>query len=250
MLDSRLKKLRTALLILVALLPLCAHAQQATTAPDKPQEAQRASDEGDAERAEELYRRGEGLARRGDTRGALEALQEAVKLYLRVYAESKPPGPPDPEVFARFRAEMSKRLAHAPESVELYERLGGADGASAFEREQLDALRAHAQGFVESDASRAIFLGQEADVRAVIRYKPEPGFTEEARQKNVSGTVRLRAVLSADGELRHILVLKGLPSGLTEKCVEAARRTKFTPAVKSGRPVSQFIVLEYNFNTY
>lgn len=87
-------------------------------------------------------------------------------------------------------------------------------------------------------------------MRAVIRYKPEPGFTEEARQKNVSGTVRLRAVLSDDGEIRHILMLKGLPSGLTEKCVEAARRTKFTPAVKSGRPVSQFIVLEYNFNTY
>ena len=250
MLDSRLKKLRTALLIVVALLPLRAHAQQATTGPDKPSEAPRASDEGYAGRAEELYQRGEGLARQGDTRGALEALLGAMKIYLRVYAESKPPGPPDPEVFARFRAEMVKRLAHAPDSVELYERLGGADDATDFEREQFDALRAHAQGFVESDDSRVIFLGQEADKHAVITYKAEPGFTEEARRKNVSGTVKLRAVLAADGEIRNILVIKGLPSGLTEKCVEAARRTRFAPAVKSDRPVSQFIVLEYNFNTY
>jgi TonB family protein len=66
----------------------------------------------------------------------------------------------------------------------------------------------------------------------------------------VSGTVRLRAVLSADGEVGHVLVIKGLPSGLTEKCVDAARRTKFTPAQKGGRPVSQFVMLEYNFSTF
>ena len=216
----------------------------------KPSEEPRVSNEADALRAEEFYQRGEGLARRGDMRGALEALQEALKLYLRVYANSTPPGPPSPEVFARFRAEMAKQLAHAPETVVLYKRVGGLEGATDFEREQLEALRVHAQGFIESDVSRVILTGQEADTRAVITFKPEPGFTEEARQRNVHGTVRLRAVLAPDGEVRHIIVLKGLPAGITEKCIEAALRMKFTPAVKAGRPVSQFVTLEYNFNVF
>jgi hypothetical protein len=56
--------------------------------------------------------------------------------------------------------------AHAAASVQMYGRLGGADGMTDFERGQLDALRAHAEGFVESDSSRAVLFGKEADARA------------------------------------------------------------------------------------
>ena len=86
--------------------------------------------------------------------------------------------------------------------------------------------------------------------RAVITFKPEPGFTEEARRDNVTGTVRLRAILSASGEVTGISVVKGLPSGLTEKAIAAARQIKFRPAQKDGHTVSQYVVLEYNFNIY
>ena len=57
-------------------------------------------------------------------------------------------------------------------------------------------------------------------------------------------------MLTDDGHVKNILVVKGLPDGLTEKAVQAARQIKFTPAVKDGRPVSQFVILEYNFNGY
>ena len=90
----------------------------------------------------------------------------------------------------------------------------------------------------------------EVSRRAVITYRPEPNFTEEARRKNVTGTVRLRAVLTASGQVTNISVLKGLPDGLTERAIEAARRIRFTPAQKNGRAVSQWIVVEYNFNIY
>jgi hypothetical protein len=50
--------------------------------------------------------------------------------------------------------------------------------------------------------------------------------------------------------VKYIIVLSGLPGGLTERAVEAARRIKFFPATKDGRPVSMFIQLEYNFNLY
>jgi TonB family protein len=86
--------------------------------------------------------------------------------------------------------------------------------------------------------------------KAIIVYKPEPTYTEEARKKRVSGVVRLRLVLGAAGEAKDISVIKGLPGGLTEKAAEAARYMLFFPAQKDGRPVSQFVVLEYNFNIY
>jgi TonB family protein len=86
--------------------------------------------------------------------------------------------------------------------------------------------------------------------KAVITFKPEPGFTEDARKNNVTGVVRLRAILSAGGGVTGISVVKGLPDGLTEKAIAAARQIRFTPAEKDGHAVSQYIVLEYNFNIY
>ncbi|HEV3470169.1 MAG TPA: energy transducer TonB [Pyrinomonadaceae bacterium] len=94
------------------------------------------------------------------------------------------------------------------------------------------------------------FEPREVSQRARIVSKPEPGFTEEARRENVTGTVRLRAVLSASGAVTNISVLKGLPAGLTEKAIAAARNIKFQPAQKDGRAVSQWVTLEYNFNIY
>ncbi|HEX7313932.1 MAG TPA: energy transducer TonB [Pyrinomonadaceae bacterium] len=90
----------------------------------------------------------------------------------------------------------------------------------------------------------------EVEKRAIIVYKPEPGFTEEARRHYVTGVVRLRAVLSSSGKVTNISVVKGLPDGLSERAAIAARHILFFPAVKGGREVSQYVVLEYNFNIY
>jgi len=94
------------------------------------------------------------------------------------------------------------------------------------------------------------FKQNEVTRKALITFKPEPGFTEEAPKNNVTGVVRLRAVLHASGAIQGISVVKGLPDGLTEKAMQAARQIRFTPAEKDGRAVSQYVVLEYNFNIY
>jgi TonB family protein len=94
------------------------------------------------------------------------------------------------------------------------------------------------------------FKTAEVTRKAVITSKPEPGFTEEARKNNVTGVVRLRAILSAGGSVQGISVVKGLPDGLTERAISAAKQIRFTPAEKDGRNVSQYVTLEYNFNIY
>ncbi|MFN2510969.1 MAG: energy transducer TonB [Pyrinomonadaceae bacterium] len=86
--------------------------------------------------------------------------------------------------------------------------------------------------------------------KARVLRKPEPQYTEAARRNGVTGTVVLRSVFSSDGTVKHFVVVSGLPDGLTEQALRAARRIKFVPATIDGRPVSMFIQLEYNFNLY
>jgi hypothetical protein len=243
------------LLLAAALAAVCCGARADASTPQQPpahdseQENEKLllSTTRDAARAEELYQQGETLMQSGraDTT-AVSAFGDALKLYLSLYTGRSIP-PPSTVGPAGYRASMRERLKHAPECVERYLRLGG---QTEFERSQLEAFRGQVLGLREESESSAIFLGPEVDEHAHITSKPEPGFTEEARRNNVWGVIRLRAVLAADGTVKHALILKGLPHGLSEQSVIAAERMKFTPALKNGRRVSQFVVLEYNFNTY
>ena len=86
--------------------------------------------------------------------------------------------------------------------------------------------------------------------KARVLSKPEPQYTEEARKNQITGTVVLRAVFTSGGQVTNIRSVSGLPFGLTERAIAAARQIKFSPAMKDGRPVSMYIQLEYNFNLY
>ena len=115
--------------------------------------------------------------------------------------------------------------------------------------DQLQSLRfnllSHRRGDPDEVAS-----ANEVTTRARVLTKPEPKYTDAARNNQVKGTVVLRAIFAADGTVKYILVLRSLPYGLTEEAVRAARRIKFVPAMIDGRPVSMFMQLEYNFNIY
>ena len=100
------------------------------------------------------------------------------------------------------------------------------------------------------DYANRIFKPNEVSSKARILSRPEPQYTEEARKNQVSGTVVLRAVFSASGQVTNIRTVSGLPNGLTEKAMAAARQIRFAPATKDGHAVSQYIQIEYNFNLY
>ena len=94
------------------------------------------------------------------------------------------------------------------------------------------------------------FNAKDVTQKARIISKPEPQYTEDARKNQITGTVVLKAVLSSSGQVTSIRPVSQLPYGLTEKAIAAARAIKFTPAVKDGHTVSQWIQIEYNFNLY
>jgi TonB family protein len=95
-----------------------------------------------------------------------------------------------------------------------------------------------------------IFRSGEVTSRARVLDKPEPQYTESARKNQITGTVVLRAVFSSNGSVSNISTIRGLPDGLTERAIAAAKQIRFVPAQKDGHAVSMWMQLEYNFNLY
>jgi TonB family protein len=98
--------------------------------------------------------------------------------------------------------------------------------------------------------SENLYKGTEVTLKAQVTKKPEPKYTKIARKHQITGTVIIRCVFSKTGEVTNIHVISGLPDGLTDRAVEAAKKIKFIPATKDGHPVSMWMELQYNFNLY
>lgn len=100
------------------------------------------------------------------------------------------------------------------------------------------------------EASKKSFVGKEVERKIRLAMKPEPSYTESARQAGVAGTVVLKCIFGSNGTVREIRTVSGLPYGLTEEAIDAATKIKYLPAMKDGKFVSMWIQLEYNFNLY
>lgn len=98
--------------------------------------------------------------------------------------------------------------------------------------------------------SNNVLPAREVTRRAIVVWKSEPFYTQEARANRVVGTVTIEVVFGENGYVTDITVIKGLKDGLTEAAIDAARNIRFFPAEKDGRPVSQKTMLEYGFNVY
>ncbi|HTH52197.1 MAG TPA: TonB family protein [Pyrinomonadaceae bacterium] len=83
-----------------------------------------------------------------------------------------------------------------------------------------------------------------------ILSKPRPGYTDAARQNNIQGTVILRVTFLASGGIGGVSAVKGLPNGLTEQAIAAAKRISFQPATVNGVPQTVTKQIEYSFSIY
>ncbi len=150
------------------------------------------------------------------------------------------------------REQQRQLLKDAIESLEKYFALAQLKGNYGFLSDQLETLRFYAKAAEEDPQTpgRQVFFPDEVSIKAHIFSKAAPQYTDEARSAHMQGTVMMAAVLSADGNIEHILALQTLSFGLTGTSIEAAKQIKFTPAIKDGRAVSTWTQLEYNFNLY
>ena len=91
-----------------------------------------------------------------------------------------------------------------------------------------------------------VYTAKEVDVKAKFTNKTEH-LPEVGRDCPREGLVRLRIVLHKSGRVTEVTIIKGTGCSFDEAAVEAARKLKFTPAVKAGESVSQYQTVEYGY---
>ena len=138
-------------------------------------------------------------------------------------------------------------LKAASKSLEAYLELNPELSERPFWTEQLEAMIFYAR-FAEDSGSDKSAAAMTANLRPTILYREKAAYTEAARNAGVQGDLVLKVVFADDGALKHILIIRGLSHGLTEEAIKAARKIRFTPAMRDGKPISVIGLLEFTFS--
>lgn len=80
-----------------------------------------------------------------------------------------------------------------------------------------------------------------------ITFKPNPVYTEEARQLRLEGEVLLEVMFGSNGQLHVNRVVRGMGHGLDEAAINAANKMRFNPAQRNGVPVDTTAVVHVVF---
>jgi len=82
-------------------------------------------------------------------------------------------------------------------------------------------------------------------------YCPRPDYSEEAKERKISGVVILAVQIGEDGTPKQIAVIQSEKYGLTEKAIEAVQKWKFKPASgPDGKPIATWTPVELTFRLY
>jgi TonB family protein len=79
-------------------------------------------------------------------------------------------------------------------------------------------------------------------------YCPDPGYSDAARAAEFQGKAQLSVLVTPEGLVTSIYVLKGAPFGLTAQAIKAAKNWRFAPGRKGGTAVPVRVVVEIAFS--
>jgi protein TonB len=78
-------------------------------------------------------------------------------------------------------------------------------------------------------------------------HEVKADYTEDARQRGITGDVVLEIVVRRDGSVADVRVLHGLNWGLSERAVQAVRQWRFAAARRLGSPVDVIVEVAVEF---
>ena len=76
--------------------------------------------------------------------------------------------------------------------------------------------------------------------------KVPPVYPESAREKGISGTVVVQALVGKDGRVKDTRVITSIPE-LDGYAIAAVKRWRFKPAMSEGRPVAVWVAIPVKF---
>lgn len=147
-----------------------------------------------------------------------------------------------PQLIAFIITQVKKRKMDKPLTTDREDDLRQA-GAT---EELIRIIRANSPAAVVTPTpdNSPVDLGDLAP-RAINLIKPE--YTEEARKARTTGEVKLVLELDETGRVTSVARLTVVENGLTERAIDAARRTTFRPATRDGKPARGTGIIKYNF---
>lgn len=81
-------------------------------------------------------------------------------------------------------------------------------------------------------------------------YKPDPPYTEAARQAKVQGHIVLQVALSKDGQILDVRPLVGAPFGLNRVSTDTVQTWKCNPATQNGAQITVLVPVEITFRLF
>lgn len=81
-----------------------------------------------------------------------------------------------------------------------------------------------------------------------LLHEERPHYSEEARQRGITGDVLLEIIVLRDGSVGDVRLVRRLGAGLDEQAIRAVRQWRFAPAEKSGTRVDVVVEVAVEFN--
>jgi TonB family protein len=108
------------------------------------------------------------------------------------------------------------------------------------------------EGFVSNSyLESAIATAVDGVTAPVPIFKPEPGYTPEARRDRIEGTLTLSIVVDTQGNVSAVQEISApLGEGLDQSAMDTVKKWRFNPATRDGTPVPVRVNVQISFRLY
>lgn len=95
----------------------------------------------------------------------------------------------------------------------------------------------------------AVYRPGDVDTLPAVVEEAKPGYTAEAMEQKIQGSVFMAAVVGETGDVVDVSITQSLDAeyGLDAAAMRAMRKWKFKPATKDGKPVAVQVQIEMTF---
>jgi TonB family protein len=92
--------------------------------------------------------------------------------------------------------------------------------------------------------------GEDGVTLPASEFCPSPDYTDLAREAKYRGTVELSLIVTKEGDVNSVMVLRGAPFSLTQQAIDTVQKWKFKPAKKNKQSVSVRVPVDIEFQLY
>lgn len=84
-------------------------------------------------------------------------------------------------------------------------------------------------------------------IKPEILYAPTPKYPEEAKKQGLMGKVVVKMLIDKDGSVMDVQIIQSCCKILNQAAMDAAWKSRFTPAKEDGRVVRVWVSRPYVF---